>query len=222
MPVEWLSEGRTASCGPGCQAGCEFADDVDAFDADYPEPVSVPAMNTKRLLMHDYDPRADSTPGMESVHASYPGYLVLYVQGGFCECGCDQPRASRSRFLPGHDAKLKGKLMRALAADAEVALVGVDGEIRITPAADVARYYNWYDKVRSGAERLIARSTTPIAAEKRLAAEVESRKDGLVEFGRWDKTGRAMASWRLADGSLEVKYVTPSGTIEVVNMAATG
>jgi hypothetical protein len=40
---------------------------------------------------------------------------------GFCECGCGQP--VRNRFMPGHDARLKSRLVReARAGDIEAKL----------------------------------------------------------------------------------------------------
>lgn len=227
VPVEWVSEGRTVPCDlPGCEPGCPSRGG-DAFDEPFmePETVELPVQIRKRMTTSDYDPAADSSPGTEHLREAYAG-LILYTVDAECDCGCRSKRGGKkSRFLPGHDAKLKGKLQRALAAECPVYQVGDDGSVHMTTALDIARYYDelsgkdWTGIVRKGAERIIRRSQTPIAAEKRLARLVEERNEdasgawALLHFGRWEQTGRAMAAWRTPTGRVEIQYATEDGAV---------
>lgn len=222
IPVEWIDEGRTAPCDlPSCEPGCPSRG-IDAFDEPYteePTPEVVSDINRKRIMLHDYDPTADSSPGIpETVRAAYPG-LVLHIPPGACNCGCEQPRSGKAKFRPGHDAKLKGKLQRAVAAEVEVHELGPDGSVQSTGAIEVARFYGWEKIVQKGADRIIARSQTPIAAEKRLYRLAEEGREGytLLEKSRWEETGRLLTLWAKDEtGEHEAMYVTPDGKIETV------
>lgn len=219
IPVEFVGEGRTVPCDlPSCEPGCPTRA-YDAFELEYedePEASELPVQMRKRITVTDYDPAADSSPGTAELRPAYGG-LLLRQSETECECGCGTPRSSKARFRPGHDAKLKGKLQRALAADVDIHLVGPDGSVQHTNPTAVASHYGWSAIVDKGAERIRRRSATPVAAEKRLAKLVEDGRDDatLLKFGRWDKTGRAMAMWRLETGEVEIQYVTTDGTIEV-------
>lgn len=59
-----------------------------------------------------------------------------------CECGCDRPQYNDSRFLPGHDSKLKARLVRlARAGDAQAreALERLGWEHFLLPRAERRR-----------------------------------------------------------------------------------
>lgn len=220
IPVEYVGEGRTAPCAlPDCYPGCPSRA-YDAFELEYSdeEVAELTAREKKRMTTIEYDPAADSSPDTAYLRDAYPGLTIL--QAGGCQCGCGGAVGRKSRFLPGHDAKLKGALQRALAAEVPVNLVGPDGAVLVTNAENVARDYGWLEKVRNGADRIIRRSQTPIAAERRVAALVEERRADsayeLISFGRWSKTGRALAIWRLGDGSFESVYATEEGTVETM------
>ena len=224
IPVEFISEGRTVACAlPDCYPGCPSRA-YDAFELEYSdeEIAELTTREKKRMTTIDYNPAADSSPDAAYLRDAYPGLILL--QAGGCQCGCGAAVGRKSRFLPGHDAKLKGALQRALAAEVPVNLVGPDGSVLVTTAENVARDYNWLDKVRNGADRIIRRSQTPIAAERRVAALVEERTGDpafeLISFGRWDKTGRALAVWKRGDGTYESVYATEEGTVEVMETEA--
>lgn len=220
VPVEYISEGRTLACDqPGCEPGCPSRGG-DAFEdeAPAPEPEALDATRRKRMTTIDYDPAADSSPETGPLRAAYPGVVIRHVGG--CQCGCGAPVGRKSRFVPGHDAKLKGILQRAMAADVPVNLVGPDGQVLVTTAENVARDYEWLEKVRSGADRIIRRSRTPVAAERRVAKLVEDRRGDpeftLISFGRWERTGRALAVWLTPSGNYESVYATEEGTVETM------
>lgn len=222
IPVEFIDEGRTVPCDlPDCEPGCPSRA-YDAFELEYPEETeATEPTNRKRIIVIDYDPAEDSSPGTAHLRPGYDG-LLLIEHPNQCGCGCTGTRRAKSQFLPGHDAKLKGKLQRAMAAEIPVHLIGSDHSVRRTTPEALAEHYgqlsgkDWLGIVAKGADRIRRRSATPVAAEKRLARIVEDgRSDATLEqFSRWEKTGRAMAMWRLADGSLEIQYVTTEGTIE--------
>ena len=213
VPVEWVSEGRTLPCDlPACEPGCPSRGG-DAFEDEWEEPPA-PAEHVrppKRPMLHDYDPSADSSPGAGGL---YPG-LALLVDSELCQCGCTTAQPSKADFLPGHDARLKGKLQRAMAADVAIHLLRDGLVLECTPAG-LAAERGWSEIVAKGADRIRRRSRTPVAAEKRLARIVEDRRDSeytLEHFGRWDQTGRAVAVWTLPGGTRETQYVTPDGEL---------
>ena len=176
-------------------------------------------------MLHDYDHLADSSPGdrmQEFARAN--GVLALDQATGRCQCGCQASTAPKSRFLPGHDAKLKSKLMRAAAAD--VSVQRFDGATPgPAPAMEVARQYGWEAQVEKGADRIRRRSNTPLAAEKRLLKQVDAGREGwtLERTARWGETRRMAAVWKNdASGRIEVHYVTPEGEIAIAPLTPNG
>ena len=66
--------------------------------------------------------------------------------GNFCLCGCGTAKSSPSKFLPGHDMKLKGRLMKAIRSNQQL-----DNEILGTNnPRDVARHLGWIKIAREG------------------------------------------------------------------------
>lgn len=221
VPVEWVSEGRTSACpDPGCYPGCPVHD-TDAFDSDDEDAV-VAATPRKKVKMNRYsperyDPAGDSSEGVPvTVRSAHPGDLILAIGPGQCQCGCGEtPRGKNARFGMGHDIRLRGKLIRAQAADALVVVVsGGTSAFSIEtydPLTFASRYstpkLDWAESVRDGASKVAVRTARRKAAanpEREVLAAAADVPEGrtLVRVGRWDHTGRIVAIYRDSNGVL--------------------
>jgi hypothetical protein len=136
-----------------------------------------------------YDPIVDSSPGSEFYRSTGsddpdgPGYdgLILLInetgersERGPCHCGCKfRVNHPESVFLPGHDQRLKGKLIRAGKAGVDITVIfgGVAiGTDAIGAANHLLVTASGIDQVRSG------------------VAEAEASRTlvhGVVKVGRW-------------------------------------
>lgn len=103
----------------------------------------------------EYNPRDDSSP-----HAAWPPKvqsdrtpaLVLVGGAGLCNCGCGEATVgAKALFRPGHDQRLKGRLVRAHRAGVGVVAVH-DGKVTRMSAADLAGRLSW-EKVLEAADR---------------------------------------------------------------------
>lgn len=186
-----------------------------------------------------YDPRQDSSPGAEDYHADrdapdgseaaagfYPDETVILITAdGTCACGCGQtPKGKTSNFCMGHDARLRGKLIRAHLMGYEVAVY--DGGLVVSgPAMTFATNLGWEcyledaERKESGRvqgtleranARVLAKAMGPQIGEKRL-----------VKVGRWEYSGQVIAFYQNGDNpELEVEYVTKSGEIKTMRQSA--
>ena len=107
--------------------------------------------------------------------------------GGTCRCGCGEAVPWGSLYRPGHDARLKGKLLRAHLAGVKVNVNGKSmtaakaAELEnFAPKGSVAALANGLEKAklaaRSGEEKAAAREE----AKVQRAAEREARKAELA------------------------------------------
>ena len=76
---------------------------------------------------------------MATAKKQFAPAATVDLQETRCTCGCGETTPSRSRFRPGHDQRLKGRLARAHYVAAEVAVVQPDGQQQRLPAVDAAR-----------------------------------------------------------------------------------
>lgn len=228
VPVEWVSEGRTDSCSPGCYPGCPMHD-TDEFD-EVVEPIPTPTRKRRkmnRFRADQFDPEAESSPVSDTIREAYPRDLILIVGPGVCPCGCgEEPKGKKATFAMGHDIRLRGKLTRAAAAGVQVVQVmrGVDGLVStdpIDPASFAAAYstpkLDWAQAVADGAAKIIAKTPAPpTAAIERKITEAATGElpDGrtLESLGVWSFTGRVAAIYREADGTMFYDYVGRDGT----------
>lgn len=95
-----------------------------------------------------YNPANDSSAGLET-----PGRVVLWMAEGRCNCGCGvYPSSLNSKFLMGHDARLRGILIRAAIAEVPVVIVTEAGREEYD-AAVVASAFQWVTQL----DRALAR-----------------------------------------------------------------
>lgn len=152
-----------------------------------------------------YDPTADSSPdAAPAVRANYPRDLILVLDHNACECGCGElPSGKRSRFRQGHDARIRGMLIRAAAASARV--VTVDEANGHTTTYDPIEYaatldtetHRLSEQVQRGVQRIADRGTTSKPAPVTVIAKV----------GRWPREG-------IVDGAEFVYTEKASGTVQ--------
>lgn len=224
IPVSWVSQGRTESCGPGCGPGCEVVaecEDDDPYDEPDPEPKRKWKMN--KFSPARYNPTDDSTPGLPR----RPDSVSLLVGDGLCACGCGEaPTGKKAKFRMGHDARLKGRLTRAHSAGFTLALVEeTTGTAEVLDPLTYADRFstakvNWRQLVEEGAAKISQRRGTidKRAAEKRVLER--ATRDGAIKVGRWDKTDSVAAIYRLEGGAFEVEYVDETGRIRQTRVEA--
>lgn len=134
-----------------------------------------------RFNPNTYDPSSDSSPG-----APKTGNLVLVYKDEFaCRCGCgDKPKNPKRKFVQGHDARLKGALIRAAATGTKV-------EVRQGKTTDVitaeaaAKVFGWSaiiskakasyaDKAKASEARAKATAARKAEASKKAAAKAKA------------------------------------------------
>ncbi len=111
-----------------------------------------------------YDPSKDSSPG-----APRTGNLVIvYKNDTDCRSGSGgQPRNPKSRFVQGHDARLKGALIRAAIAGVKVEVRDQDkAPVIVTPEA-FAKQFGFGSQVATAKSRY----ADSAAIEKQRKAE---------------------------------------------------
>jgi hypothetical protein len=130
-------------------------------------------------------------------------------------------RASTTRlFAPGHDAKLKGRLIRAGVADAMVTATDADGNTAELAPMEVARLFGFARQVQAGialgkdkeqakAERKAKREAEREARQLRREAEQAARREAKEAKAAKD-AAFAAALAGLADEEPEAEEATPA------------
>jgi hypothetical protein len=193
-----------------------------------------------------YDPRSDSSPGTEAWrpgHKNNPGGLEGVILDWRtlpapndhlrpCPCGCRKPiTGSRSRFVVGHDARLKGILTRAFITASPVHLLhdgtgsstklGGLARVETATASDVASKfssdtYDWTVGLAAAADKVGGKLEDRLLATDRRVLHNSLNPLGgraLLHCGRWEKTGHLLAvyvgpdlqhyyEWTASDGEL--------------------
>lgn len=218
IPVSWIREGQTLSCGPGCGPGCTMAPPIDEPDDPYDE-VDRPRKRWKmnKYSPARYDPADDSTPGLPKRTDA----VSLLIGDGLCACGCgDHPAGRKAKFCMGHDARLKGRLTRAYSAHVQIALVEEStGTATLIDPLDYADRFStdkvdWRKLITDGAAKIAERrgGIDKRAAEREILARA-ARDENVVRVGKWDQTDSAAAIYKLPEGGFEVEYVDDLGRV---------
>lgn len=221
IPVQWVSEAKTDSCGPLCGPGCP-AQGADAFDDD--NEVATIGKKTKmnRFDPQSYDPATDSSFGYHGtkVRREFPAGLILEVVGGIrlCACGCGEtPNGKKAAFRMGHDSRLRGKLARALASGAAVVITDEHKRIAstTTPTEYAGRFstdkLDWAAAVTQAAERAKA---TPNARSERLGPRIG--EVASIQIGRWMKDATVAAVSEVRAFEVLYEYLDAKGAVRQV------
>ena len=175
-----------------------------------------------RFNPEKWKPTDDSSPGLRTED---PRRVVLARSidrtGRLgCPCGCDEfPDGDKAVFRMGHDARLRGKLIRAHLMGVEVRYVVFDwdgkplDEEYVSTAEEVAKRYDWIPYLESAVLRREGKNRELL--KKALGEE------RLVKVGRWEVTGQVVAVFRLnRKDMVEVEYVNKAGDIKRVRIPA--
>lgn len=173
-----------------------------------------------RFNVAAWSPQDDSTPNVDYAKIGVnPETNVVLVQptADHCPCGCGTKPASKGRtFAMGHDARLRGKLIRAHLTGTPVVVVVGDTVHGPGTAVELAHRHGWQHYLTSAEKKQGASIRAKIeASSHRVAAAVLGPQIGdrvPVKVGRWEYTGQIMAIFH--DGSrYEVEYVTKKGDL---------
>lgn len=171
-----------------------------------------------RFNPDQWTPRDDSSEGYRTLD---PDCVVLNV--GFrqdapgystvgCPCGCgDFPLGDQATFCMGHDARLRGILIRAHLMDVRIRY-HMDGTLGspIT-ALTAADLYAWKSYLEAA---VIKRDS----ANKDVVRRSMGRED-LIEIGKWPPTGQVAAIYRTRNEKVhEIEYVNQAGDIRKMRM----
>lgn len=153
-----------------------------------------------RFNEKSYDPRKESSPGKK-----VKGKLVLRVQEGQCHCGCGEKKSEKALFRMGHDARLRGKLIRAHLTDTPVVLVDEAQPSPVSTAYDLAKKYSWTQYLEAAGARREGKN------RQVLNSALNSKR--LIKVGRWEHTGQVVAIFEIEGNGeeYEVEYVTKMG-----------
>lgn len=163
--------------------------------------------------MEKYSPGRDSSAGHKK-EADERDVLILAMshrtaQGQTdligCPCGCNEaPSGKGTTFKMGHDARLRGKLIRAHLTGTKVVEV-VDGEERKpVTAMKLANEHEWGEYLKEAVARREGKN------REVLQKALNSKR--LVKVGRWEHTGQVVAVYNNGDGeTYDIEYVTRGG-----------
>jgi hypothetical protein len=166
-----------------------------------------------------WKPADDSSEGYRTLD---PDSVVLHValrmdgpgQAMGCPCGCgDFPMGDKATFCMGHDARLRGVLIRAhlMGVSIRYCLGNADlGEP--TPAMMVAEQYLWASYLESAVLRRDGKNREVL--RRALGAE------NLVKVGKLPETGQVAAVYTAPNDRHIVEFVNQAGEIRKIRVAA--
>lgn len=168
-----------------------------------------------RFAPERWKPTDDSSPGYRTLD---PTCVVLNVSVSKydgrlgCPCGCgDEPLGDKAIFKMGHDARLRGILIRTHLMGVRIRYHadGVLGDP--TPAEDLAKQYHWTSYLESAVLRR--------EGKNREVLRRALGSDRLVQVGRWQYTGQVAAVYRLNGHDMaEIEYVNQAGDAKKIRV----
>lgn len=176
-----------------------------------------------------YDPTPDSSPGSQKYRTGKDGDgfdgLFLIVEEGQCGCGCTEAVSKGKRFRMGHDARLKGKLIRAGRAGIEVHVFDGGGVSSSDPLnyAKNALSDALFGKVKAGIERpeperKVREPKAPKdPATKKAQGELKVKALGPpVEIKVGKTVIQGVPTKKLDNGKVEYTYRKASGEVATI------
>ncbi len=164
----------------------------------------------------NYGPKeisADSSFSWEQKSDDHTG-PILVLGEGLCPCGCgESPKGGKAVFAMGHDARYRGKLMRAHVAGIPVSTVAPDGKKPTEhDPRKLAAEHNWehYLDAAKAREELRLAEKLDRANKKLVDDALQVGDKRLIKIGRWEHTGQVVAIFDHGE-SIEFQYVTKSG-----------
>lgn len=164
----------------------------------------MPKFNANRWM-----PTDDSSLGFRTTDPRRVVLNVLRTDREGCPCGCaTMPVGAKAKFSMGHDATLRGKLIRAHLMGAEIRLVynGDESQFEIYTALDLADLYGWKEYLDAAVLRR--------EGKNREVLQKSIGNERLVRVGRWDYTGQVAAVYRERGTDMHVvEYVDRAGQV---------
>lgn len=128
-------------------------------------------------------PASDSSPNWID-YAVLKDRVAIDVSDDRCMCGCRS--ATGSRFVPGHDARLKGKLIRAHLMDKMILFYPDHHPVTAVNLADRFGWSEWLVKAeRRRWEKCLE-----------LTRRAEDDRMNVVQAGVWERTGMPFVIFR--------------------------
>jgi hypothetical protein len=174
----------------------------------------MPKFNSDR-----WKPVDDSSPGYRTLD---PTCVVLNVglrmegpgSAMGCPCGCGEfPMSDRTTFCMGHDARLRGILIRAHLMGVKVRYY-MGGTLSDPVDAEMlAEQYHWKSYLTGAVMRREGKNREVL--KRALGTE------RLVKVGRWEYTGQVVAVFRTnREDMYEIEYVNQAGDIKKIKVPA--
>jgi hypothetical protein len=145
---------------------------------------AVEAVIEEAAKVKGYEPASDSTPDLKD-RAQKEGKVILDLSNQACLCGCKGESASR--FQPGHDARLKGKLVRATIHEVPLVIIMGDAEQEVTPrqfAQVLSGKYDWVKGLDESVARAELAEKAKADRQAEAAKKAEERKAAAAEKGK--------------------------------------
>lgn len=163
-----------------------------------------------RFNADKYDPRDDSSRGTGTiaVKGEDRAVILLMTKDGACGCGCNEvPQGKGRLFCMGHDARLKGKLIRAHLGGVKVTQIRnrASAPIAVT-AMSLAKHYGWEHYLEAAADR--AANATPRSRSGRTRSGPQVGDIHTIKVGRWPKEAQIVG---VENGHIEFRYQDGSG-----------
>lgn len=170
-----------------------------------------------RFAPERWKPSDDSSPGYRTLDPQSVVLVVAHdVESGKlgCPCGCGEfPSGKTAIFKMGHDARLRGILIRAHLMGVPVRYYAGGVLSDPSPAERVAEQYYWKSYLDSAVMRR--------EGKNREVLREALGSDRLVKVGRWEYTGQVVAVYRTNDTDMyTVKYVNKAGDTKTVKVPA--
>jgi hypothetical protein len=170
-----------------------------------------------RFNANKWTPGDDTSPGRRT---DDPSRVVLNwhyddAEKRFgCPCGCNgMPQGKKTKFAMGHDARLRGILIRAHLMAVEIRYIVNGVTMEPMSAMEVAKKYDWKEYL-----------DTAVLRREGKNREVLSRALGserLVKVGRWEYTGQVAAVYRTgSEDMLLIEYVNKAGDVRQARVPA--
>ncbi len=160
-----------------------------------------------RFNASKYDPRIDSSKGTKALRSSGLDGVLLKVADGECVCGCgDRPKRAGSKFVQGHDARLRGILTRAHLTGHPVTLVRGD-EVTTTSAEAVAVEHRMEHHLAAAADRGSGKFVQPADGMELMSGPKVGDLE-RIKVGRWGYDATVL---KVTDDEIVYEYETQNG-----------
>jgi hypothetical protein len=167
-----------------------------------------------------FSPAADSSSGFAGLQRA-TNAVVLKVGEDYCPCGCGTKRGEtyqsdsgrtqtfgeKNTFCMGHDARLRGKLIRAHVTGTNIVLVDEEAAEPV-PAMQVAMTHDWEKYLNEAFDRY---------AQK----QANTAQRCTIKIGRWEYPGEIISTrGENSNTEYEVAYVNKQAETKTIWTAA--